>query len=320
MDKNETIDVSQTGFDKSSDLDFFDPGDPDDIQEVQDNEADQGDVDTKGQDETDQTNELEAAQDQPEDDEEQGSEEDNPATEPEDGVLITLNDEQVTLSEIKAGYMKDQDYRLKTNEVSKYRAKLQAEQTRIANVIEKVGEFVAGFMPAEPDMSLATSAPGDYIAQKAQYDAAMSQFNVLIEQANQLKQSEQETADASNAYEQALGSMELAILHPEVTNPTGKAKFWEGVQRTAKQFGFTDEEVNATADHRILSLVHFAKQGMDAAAARRRIKQDAGDVPKARPARGKGRNVQPVTNNRKAMAKLGKTGSIKDALKVDFID
>ena len=326
-----TIDASLTEIDNLTDLDFFDPGA---LEDNPDNDNNQDAVETKDQVEPD-PEETEDDQDQPEleateesdeeeaDEESDESEDDQPEVEPDDGILITLKDEQLPLSEIKAGYMKDQDYRNKTNEIAKYRENLVAEQTRIANITNGLSQAIAQMIPIEPDLAMSQTDPQGYYQAKMQHDAVKNAFTAIIEQANAVQESAEKVEIDRSAYETALRDTDLQILYPQLTNEVGKRKFMDGVRRAANYAGFKDEEVDATADPRIFKLAELARKGLDAEAAARRAKKKSRPVQKARPAKGRSSNTAQAAargSNQEAMARLSKSGSFEDALRVNFAD
>jgi hypothetical protein len=84
----------------------------------------------------------------------------------------------------------------------------------------------------------------------------------------------------------------------------------------ALDLGFTEAEVKGQTDHRILGLAYYAKIGMEAERAKETAKAKVTKVAPT-PAKKPGQ-VRGGKSNRAAMQKLAKSGSLKDALNVDY--
>lgn len=83
--------------------------------------------------------------------------------------------------------------------------------------------------------------------------------------------------------------------------------------------GFTDDEMADVTDHRYFKLAHYARLGMQAEAAKKKALEKVNNAPAAAPARkAQGQNAQQSRKNRDAMEKLTRTGSLKDAMNIDF--
>ena len=263
---------------------------------------------------------------------EEASEEDEGAEEeanPEAADLIELPDgEKVTLDELKSGYMKERDYRFKTQELSNLRksAKAEAQQelqvlsNGVVNAIDAIADFLSQQIPPLPDASLAQIDPAAYTRQKALHEQAAAQVQALIEMGQsprqvantlteqQAKAQRQETAKAEFA--------KLAEAFPEVRTQEGLERFNSNYMDVGTALGFSDHELQSAMDHRYYKLAHYAKLGMDAEKAKAKVQQKVAAAPKAAPnKRGKPLGS---ANNRNAMDRLSQTGSLQDALGVDF--
>jgi hypothetical protein len=110
----------------------------------------------------------------------------------------------------------------------------------------------------------------------------------------------------------------LAATFPETRDPAGREKFFKNVYQAAQEFGVSAQELSAITDHRYYAALHFAAIGKRALAARAKAQEKVKDVPPvAAPKRTK---AAPTSNNRDAMAKLARTGSIRDAMRVEWDD
>ena len=109
----------------------------------------------------------------------------------------------------------------------------------------------------------------------------------------------------------------LFSMFPEAGTTEGRQAFFSGVGEAAQAVGFSREEVQGAMDHRIYALAHWAQKGMAAEKAKATAKAKvakAAPTPAKKPSQG----ARPQNNNRAAMKRLAQTGSLQDALKVDF--
>jgi hypothetical protein len=107
----------------------------------------------------------------------------------------------------------------------------------------------------------------------------------------------------------------LVKAMPALADPVKRVAFDQSVKVAAKAFGFTDDEISATADHRILRLVHFARLGQKAEENRNNAKKriETPRMGKATPA------IAPVNAaQEKAKRRHAQIGTIKSALAIDF--
>jgi cysteinyl-tRNA synthetase len=109
----------------------------------------------------------------------------------------------------------------------------------------------------------------------------------------------------------------LAAAFPaEFSTQVGVNKFFETVSAAAREFGVSAQELDAITDHRYYAALHYAAIGRRALAARAKAQEKVKDAPPvAAPKRAK---AVPASNNRDAMAKLARSGSIRDAMRVDW--
>lgn len=239
---------------------------------------------------------------------------------PDDAIVTLPNGEKVKFSDLKKSPMFEADYRKKTQELGNQRRAISEQATRLSSVTEAFVEYLAKQIPAEPDIRLAMTDPNAYVQQKAVFDANMAQIQGLIElgttakgEAAQLSQAEfQERIEHANR--------QLEELLPEIRSPEAREKFNQTTWETARHFGFSPEELNRTADHRILMLGHYAAIGLKAEQAKAKVQQKVQAAPTATAPKAKPKGNPQFLRNKEAMRRLSKTGSINDAMSIDFDD
>lgn len=237
-------------------------------------------------------------------------------TEIKDDVVVDVQGEKLPLSELKAGYMKSADYTRKTQELGNKRRDLEALATRVTQSVNAIADLMVKQLPPAPDHALAYTDPGRYVAEKAAHDAAMAQVNEVLSRTNEPKdvlnkltqEQRQELLDSENA--------KLAEAFPQTAKPESRKKFFEDVANVAKDLGYSQEELAKVVDHRVFKLAYYAKLGMEAEKAKAKatvkVAKAPPMVPNKRQPEGKARA------NQDAMKRLRQTGSIHDAMSIDF--
>lgn len=263
--------------------------------------------------ESDDTEEQEA---ETEDDGEEKPEDEEEA----EKVLVTLKGgEQVPLEELKLGYMRDRDYRHKTQETANKAKSLDEMTARVTNTVNAFADYLAKQLPDEPSPSLAIQNPNEYTRQKAMYEAALSQVNKIIEMANEPKEvankltSQQQTEVAQAEF------AKLSEAFPQVRSDEGSRKFFDSAFSVGRELGYTNEEMKDITDHRMFKLAHYARLGLQAEQAKGRALTKVANAPAAvAKVKAKGQAATQARSNQEAMKKLSRTGSIKDAMSIDF--
>jgi hypothetical protein len=243
------------------------------------------------------------------------------AEDPADAVVVTLKGgEQVSLEELKLGYMKDRDYRHKTQETANKSKSLDEMTARVVRTVDAIAAHLAGMMPEEPQPTLAIQNPNEYTRQKAIYDSAMAQVNAIINLANEPKQVAGKLTKEQEDELVALNDAKLAEAFPQTRKSAEeRRKFFDQTFQTARDLGFTDEELKGQIDHRYFKLAYYARLGLQAQQAKGKALAKVAQAPPAVAiGKAKGAAAQQSRANQDAMKKLSKTGSIKDAMSIDF--
>lgn len=237
-----------------------------------------------------------------------------------DETKVQLDDgTEVTLTELQDGYLRQSDYTRKTQELAEGRKDNDARAERLSKTLEEsrkvhegTVEWAKSIIPAEPDLKLLQTDPKAYHHQKAMRERATEELNKFIEKAK--AGPDEETVKAE--VERVRGEMVAKLKEdmPELKDDGKMASFMNQVMTTAKEFGFSEEEVNGTFDPRILQLVHFAAKGRNAQTVEGEGKPRTDSPRNTRVTGGKGGSQ----SNAAAVSRLKQTGSIDDAMKVDF--
>jgi len=310
--------------DTSNDWDYYDPdedqdtdGTPEKVEtESEDDNGHEAESATDDEDETDD-------QDTDEDTDENSDEDDDPdETESKtinDDVKITIEGVgELPLSEVKKGYLRQADYSRKTLETAEKAKAINAQAERVTRTVDAFASFLADQIPPEPPHTLAMTDHQAYVTQKAMHDSAMQQVNALLQMGAEPKA----VVDSMSAEDRQAKLLEenekLITAFPETSVPEKRQKFFQSAIDAAQAVGFSEAESKGHTDHRIYALAYWAKKGMAAEEARKAAKAKVAKAPPAAPAKRQKGDVGPAKGNREAMRRLSKTGSIEDALQVDW--
>lgn len=302
LDEDVTDSAELSEDDTPEDADYFDP---DEDHEEADDEA--------GTD--DEPDEEEGEADTAEADDQEADAE--PVYADEKAKVKLPDGTEAPVAELIQGNMRQQDYTRKTQELANDRKAVAADVERMQRITEAFVDHISALVPDAPDASLALSDPNAYTAQKAQHEAAMAQVQKLIEAGEAPKQISEAMSEADRQKQLQEANQSLIEMFPEAANGEGRRKFFEGVQQVSNDLGFTNEELSSLTDHRVFALAHWARKGMEAEKAKATAKAKVAKAPPATP-RKPGQGARKPNGNAEAMRKLGRSGSLKDALAVDF--
>ncbi|WP_037460685.1 hypothetical protein [Sinorhizobium fredii] len=281
----------------------------------------QEEEDQQSPSETDEANEDGQETDETADqgDEPAESEQDDAATEAKDQVITLKGGEQVPLEELKLGYMRDRDYRHKTMDLGKRSGALEAMTTRVANTANAIADFLIQQLPPEPSPALAMQNPAEYTRQKAMYEVALTRVQQVIDLGNEPKAVSGELKTAASEETLAAENAKLLEAFPHLVKDEAREKFFADAFKVGGDFGFSQDEMQEFTDHRYFKVMHYAMLGLQAEQAKNKALTKVNNAPPATPKAKPNGAVNPKARaNQDAMKRLAKTGSIKDALQIDF--
>lgn len=230
-------------------------------------------------------------------------------------------EETVTIDQLKQSYSGQSAINKRFQEVAEARKQVEQKAAEISQREQMITQMYnqaqqQGFMsqPQLPDHTLAESDPIAYMEQRAKYDADMQSYQQQQMQMQQLQQQQQQQADEQHqAFVREQGEIIRGKI-PELANPEKSQAHWRSLMDSAKEYGFSDEEIAATADARYIQMANDAMKF-------RRI------VANRKKAEAKGKKAKPVVKagakkvadpegslKRKQFAKLQKTGRMEDAI------
>ncbi len=317
LDAESVNDSPPTDLDNLPDLADDEP-DTDPANESGETQGADGESETGATEDGQEPEESEAASETPADETETEGTPAKAGTEVKDDVVVTLQTgDKVTLSDLKSGYMRQQDYSRKTQDLSNKRREIEATASRVSQSVDAIAQMLITTIPPMPDFSLSVSDPGRYVAERAMHEAAQNRVNEVIAHATAPKEVVNQLNNEQRTELIYSENARLAEVMPQTKTDQGRQKFFASATAAAKEMGFSDAELQGAIDHRMFVALHYARMGMEAERAQKTAKAKVANVPpvspQKRPQAGKGASA-----NAEAMKRLAHTGSLKDALSVDF--
>lgn len=303
-----TENAKPSAADTSNEWDYFDPD------EDQDNETAASTDEIEN--EVEEAADVDAMDDEPATDEESGGEVKPKA---KDDIKVVMPDgSELALAEVKSGYLRQADYSRKTLEVAEKRKGVEALADRIERTVQGVAQFLANQIPEEPPLALSMTDPQAYVHRKATYDAVVAQVNALIQMGAEPSAVKSALSQEDQSERLTRENEMLVQAFPETKKPEARQAFFEKAFSAARQLGFTDVETKSVVDHRHFALAYWAAKGMAADKALATAKAKVKNAPPIAAGPTRQRTAGQAAQNTDAMRRLSKTGSIRDALSVDF--
>ena len=231
-------------------------------------------------------------------------------------VKVQGQEYDVSLDELKAGYSRDNDYRIKTETLAIERNQFKEEQSKQQEVLsQKLAQLDQ--MQNFAKQQLQIDAQGlDELMQSDPVEG-MRKRHELETRARQIHQQnayiEQQKSDEHTKFLQE-EQKKMYLQIPELKNPETRDGFNKNLVNYLEELNFTSDEISQVNDHRYVKLI---ADGMKYRALQKRKPQLKQKVAGATPVLKGGVVTSKETKNAKAktdkMTRFKKTGSIEDA-------
>jgi hypothetical protein len=237
-----------------------------------------------------------------------------PKPEPKYTVKVRGQEVEVTLDELRNGYSRTEDYRAKTAEVAEQRRaaeKLQADIAARASQLDTLLQR-APFDPVLADgqntdwQTLARENPAEYVAKKAAYEGRLQYWQ-------QVSQAAEATRAQEMQQRLAEGERRMREAVPEWAEEGKRKELQAGLAKTLQEYGFSPEEFQHVADHRVLLVARDAMLYRQQQATRQQAEAKKTAPPPPRVMTPG--TPQPSSGNKEAralLAKAAKSGRIDD--------
>ena len=250
---------------------------------------------------------------------EEGSEEvDDPTEEPEAETeeapqTFEVDGQEVSLDELKLGYLRQSDYTRKTQAAAEQRKAAEAQQQNYESTLQSLlaaaGADLSRFEGVNWE-GLAAQDPAQYQQAKAIFEQAQSTYNLIRGQAEQHMTQMQERAQAElkQRAQESLGVLKSTI--PNWSNDL----YYEIGDYAQKELGVSSDEFNNIADHRSITAMWKAMQYDRAKTVTAEKKVKASPQKTLSGSKADANKVNSGEKYRKARDKLRKTGSMDAAV------
>ena len=262
-------------------------------------------------------------EDAPEEDtseEQSGEEEESEEQEQPQTFTVKIDGKEVavTLDELQKGYSRTQDYTRKTQQIAEVRKQVEAETQAVraerGQYAQLLGALQAQLQATEPQVDLDrlyNEDPIEWVRQKEVLRERQEKaYAIQAEQQRlyQLSQREQQ-----QALEQQLVLQKDALLAALPSWKDSKVAKAEKalVVESAKNAGFSDEDLNSVYDHRLVLLLRKAGLYDQMMSKRQGIKPVTNGPRPAKP--GAAGRVSTTSESARAQQRLAKTGRVDDA-------
>lgn len=258
------------------------------------------------------------------DDAEQSAEQETVEAEPETPELYTVpgpdgKELQVTLEELRGGYLRQADYTRKTQAVSETRKQAETEaaaareqRTHYQEQLGQLKQALERLTPPEPDWdTLRRENPNEYAIKRLEWNDHQDRIRTVKAAEQQAAWEAQQDQAKQLQTRMAEEQDKLLTAVPEWKDQTKAKAEIESLRSHAKAYGFSDEELAQVYDHRTVLLLRDAGRYRELQAKKPDAQRKIQQVKTATP----GGLQKPAVGlaQKRALDKLAKTGRVDDA-------
>lgn len=286
-----TDNVTPSETDTAADWDFYDPSE-----------------------DTVETPETAAPDDEAEEGEPEAEAEEAPVVYAEETQVVKLADgTEIPVADLKAGYLRQNDYTRKTQEVANERKAVSADVERMQRITTAFVDHLDRMVPDFPPEALFYTDRAKYQLMEHQHNQAMAQVKQIRDIADQQSEIKNQLSEADHQRQLHEANTRLAEMFPETAGGKTREAFFNRVQSAANELGFTDAELSAQRDPRVFALAHWAAKGMAAEKARATAKAKVAAALPATP-RKPGQGAGQGKGNAEASKRFSRNPTLSNAV------
>jgi hypothetical protein len=226
----------------------------------------------------------------------------------------------VPIQELIDGHFRQEDYTRKTQEDAETRRGLQTLGADFVDAMDRVLTYLASKLPPEPDPQLRFTNPTLHYQQEGMHNSALAEMSQIMQAREGAQAAAQELSQADFVALKAAEDAKIVKEMPHLKDPKRFEAFNRDVAAGAKAAGFTDAQINSETHAGLRLLAYHANYGINARAAAAKAKskvQNASPSPLPATQRQHPNSVKALANVN-AMKQLRSSGSLKDAMRMDF--
>ncbi|KQY14424.1 hypothetical protein [Rhizobium sp. Root482] len=233
--------------------------------------------------------------------------------------FVDIDGNQISLTEIRNSYLRQQDYTRKTQEIAEQRKHYQENQRDINELrnqalenLETLKQQVSiEFRMAEvPDFDyLAENDPGEYVRQKALWEKRENAVRQLYETEMHLKQKAAEYEAEQHKAALQESNARFYEKYPELKDAAKSNEVFGDITQYLLDTGFSEQEIRSVSDHRIIDILY---QNVKAQKAQKSIPAVVEKINK-KPVLSAKQPSQKTDFNRQNFEKFNNSRSVADA-------
>lgn len=255
----------------------------------------------------------EAAKEQPEQPEAEQIEPETPegdteAEEPRYKVKVNGEEKEVTIEDLRKGYMMESDYRKKTSDVSEQRKALEAKQVEIDSQLAEAKELLDIEIEnlTSPEMQeLKEYDPEKYLKEFEKVQKKQDKFNKL-----KAKREQEQLARQQELSRKEFEALVTAI--PDWMDESVRNKEAAEVFSKMREIGYTDAELSNLTDHRAFVMARKALM-LDKIQSQKIEAKEVKKPPKVQQP-GNAKVIESDPKVKDSRDRLKKTGNVNDAV------
>lgn len=248
--------------------------------------------------------------------------------EPEVVMYTTPEGEEVTLDELKQGYLRQSDYTKKTQTLAEAKGQLQAGAQKIQQERHTLAENLAiALNVVEPQLAelaqtdwnkLASEDAYEYTEKRALYDQAQARYNQIAQASQQVIQQQQAQTKANYQAKLQAEQKALIMAMPDMGDPSKARQLRTQLKEYAiSNIGLSEKEAANIIDHRMVMMMNKARMydelnESSLSVAKKKVSKTPKKVVRAGQQKSKAEQNQ--TARKAQQAKLKKSGSVDDAV------
>jgi len=231
---------------------------PEENQEEQQENTQEVETAETDQTEISETEEVESVANDPDDETEEVTEEETDAEEPLYTVKVDGETEQVSLDELQSGYMREKTFHRRMNKLSQDKKQSDQEVQQYRQTRDQYAQGLQQIMAAnqmeEPNWQQLkqTLSPEEYSSRVADYQVYQMNMSKVQDQQKQITQEQQNEAVIS--WQNYVGNEAKTLM--EKMPEWNKSRQDETIEYAKDVLGFSQEEINGAADHRMILAIN----------------------------------------------------------------
>lgn len=236
-----------------------------------------------------------------------------------DDALVTLQDGQkISVGDLKRNNLFQQDYSRKTEELKRQVEQYEQDYSRKTENFQSHADALLQFASqiiSEPSPQLANEDPHAYMVAKAEFDQKSAQYGRILEAAQQMKAQATQKQEAERMAQMRQQQAILKTRMPELADPVQHKAFVNDVIQFGEHYGYTAADVGAIENHVQFMVLKDAIAYRKLKSQGKETRQKVASKPKMKT---RARSSENRASNAGAIQRLRKSGSIHDAMMVDF--